>query len=276
MTASHQLPLIATPAPAHPPATGTLRLLVFNTQHASPGRARRQAAWIASQENADLVVVTEVGAGPGGHAIIEALGERGYSSVLAPVPTAPDYRAILASRGPALTPVPSGIPVLPHRGPAAHISVAGHTLGLLGLYVPSRGPQQRRNEHKRAFQQAVTTALPGFLGQFGGPVIIAGDLNVVEPGHIPHLPVFGDWEYRFYQAFLDAGLADAYRIVHPQGSDHSWFGRSGNGYRIDHAFVTRPHAAQVRGCEYLTAPREQGLTDHAAMTLTLDPSAQSS
>ena len=44
MTASRQLPLIALPEPAHQPATGTVRLLIFNAQHASPSRARRQAA----------------------------------------------------------------------------------------------------------------------------------------------------------------------------------------------------------------------------------------
>jgi len=32
--------------------------MLFNAQHAAPGRARRQAAWIAAQENADLVIVT--------------------------------------------------------------------------------------------------------------------------------------------------------------------------------------------------------------------------
>ena len=60
------------------------QLMVFNAQHASLSRAWRQAAWIASQENADLVVVTEVGAGPGGRALIEGLGEHGYAWVLAP------------------------------------------------------------------------------------------------------------------------------------------------------------------------------------------------
>ncbi len=215
------------------------------------------------------MVVTEVGAGPGGHALTEALGEHGYSSVLAPEPAAPDYRAILASRSPNLTPVPSGIGVLPHRGPAAVVDFAGHVVALLGLYVPSRGPQHRRNESKRAFQDAVAKALPSFLARFGGPVIVAGDLNVVEPGHMPHLPVFGDWEYGFYRSFLAAGMADAYRAMHPDGSDHSWFGRKGNGYRIDHIFVTRHHTAQVRLCGYVHSPRQQGLTDHAAMTLTL-------
>ena len=49
VAASRQLPLVALPEPARQPATGTVRLLIFNAQHKSPSRARRQAAWIASQ-----------------------------------------------------------------------------------------------------------------------------------------------------------------------------------------------------------------------------------
>ncbi|HEY2578700.1 MAG TPA: endonuclease/exonuclease/phosphatase family protein [Streptosporangiaceae bacterium] len=268
MIDNRQLSLLATP-PARSAATGTARLMVFNAQHAAPERARRQVAWIAAQENADLVVITEVGAGPGGHALIEALAEHGYFSVLAGEPAPPDYRAVLASRGPRLSPVPYGIDVFPYRGPSARADLGGQTIGLLGLYVPSRGPKQRRNENKRAFQGAIARALPSFLAQFSGPVIVAGDLNVVEPGHIPHLPVFGTWEYDFYRSFAEAGMIDAYRAVYPNGNDHSWFGRSGNGYRIDHVFVTASHAPQVRDCSYLHAPRHDGLTDHAVMTLAL-------
>ena len=68
------------------------------------------------------------------------------------------------------------------------MTAGGHTVGLLELYVPSRSPQQHRYENKRAFQNAVATALPGFLSQFGDPVSVAGDPNVVEPGHLPRLP----------------------------------------------------------------------------------------
>jgi hypothetical protein len=57
----------------------------------------------------------------------------------------------------------------------------------------------------------------------------------------------------------------AYRARHPNTWEHSWLGRSGNGYRIDHIFVTRQHAAQIHACGYLQAPRQLGLTDHAAM-----------
>jgi exodeoxyribonuclease-3 len=248
-----------------------VRLLVFNAQHASPGRARRQAEWIAAQERADALVISEVGSGPGGAALIGALTDGGYPSVLAPGPSFAGYGTVLASRAAALTVVPSGIGVLPDRGLAAAFTLAGQRIALLGLYVPSRGPKERRNEDKRAFQRAVTMALPGFLARFGGPVIVAGDLNVVEPGHIPHHAVFGDWEYGFYRSFADAGLTDAYRPLHPDAAGHSWFGRSGQGCRFDHAFVTTRHDGLIRSCRYLQEPRELGLTDHAAMAVSLGP-----
>jgi exonuclease III len=263
-------PHVAAPSQGKPPATGLrLQLLTLNVQRSSPERARRQADWIAAQESADVVVITEVSSGPGGDALASVLTGHGYHSIVAPPSGTRDYRTILASRDATLGAVPSGIDFLPHRAPAATVTAGGQQAGLLGLYVPSRGPKERRNEDKRAFQTAVTQVLPGFLARFGGPVIVAGDLNVVEPGHQPRYPVFGSWEYDFYRAFAAAGMTDAYRACHPDDAGHSWYGRGGNGYRFDHAFITSAHARLVRDCRYLHEPRRQGLTDHAAMTLTL-------
>lgn len=265
-------PHVAPPSLGKPPAMELrLRLLTLNAQHSSPERARRQAAWIAAQEGGSIVVITEVGPGSGGDALASALTGHGYHSIIAPPSGTRDYRTVLASRDATLKMVPSGIGVLPHRAPAATMTAGGKQVGLLGLYVPSRGPKERRNEDKRAFQAAATGALPGFLARFDGPVIVAGDLNVVEPGHQPAYPVFGSWEYDFYRAFVAAGMTDAYRACHPDDAGHSWYGRGGNGYRFDHAFITSAHARLVRDCGYLHEARQQGLTDHAAMTLTLGP-----
>ncbi len=209
-------PLVPSPRPAAATASTTaLRLLTFNAQHAAPDRARRQAAWLAQQRGADLVVLTEVGPGPGGRALLDALAQHGFPYLHAPRPDGADYSTVLASRNAPLEPVPTGIGFLPHRAPAAEIWIGGRRIRLLGLYVPSRGPPHRRNENKRAFQHAVTQALPGFLAAFDGPVIVTGDLNVVEPGHVPHYPVYGRWEYDFYHSFTDAGLIDAYRASTP-------------------------------------------------------------
>ncbi|MDX3224559.1 endonuclease/exonuclease/phosphatase family protein [Streptomyces sp. ME19-01-6] len=268
-TNGDQLSLLSSQPPRHPASTTKARLVILNAQHASPGRSARQAEWLGSQETADLVVISEVGQGPGGDALVTALADNGYASVLAPAPTTSDYRTVLASRTQALEPVESGISFLPHRAPAAAVRIGECTIGLLGLYVPSRGPKERRNEDKRAFQEAVAKTLPAFLDQFDGPVIVAGDLNILEPDHVPHYRVFGDWEYDFYRAFTASGLTDAFRHLHPHITEHSWFGRSGNGYRFDHAFVTTSHVGRVQTCRYLHQPRQDKLTDHSVMTLTL-------
>lgn len=266
MTAG-QLSLLASEISPDQACTDTARLVLFNAQHASPERARRQVEWLAGQEAADLVVISEVGPGPGGEALVNALGDHGYTSVVDPLPDTRDFRTVLASRSAPLTPVESGVSVLPHRAPCATVCVGSQLFTLLGLYVPSRGPAERRNQAKRAFQTAVATALPGLAARCQGVLIVAGDLNIVEPGHSPHHRVFGGWEYEFYRSFAAAGLADAFRHLQPDLVDHSWYGRGGNGYRFDHVFVTTAHTSRLLACEYLHEPRLRGLTDHSAMVM---------
>lgn len=101
------------------------------------------------------------------------------------------------------------------------------------------------------------------------PVIVAGDLNVIERGHQPPHKVFGDWEYTFYDSFQAAALTDVYRHLHPDEVVHSWFALTGNGFRFDHLFVSTPHADRVLACDYHQEARKAGLTDHAVMTLRL-------
>ncbi|GLX06633.1 exodeoxyribonuclease III [Microbispora sp. NBRC 16548] len=252
------------PAPGHRSATGMLRVITFNVQHAAPGRAHRQADWIAAS-TADVVVLTEVGHG---EQTPQAMCERGFA--VHDIDGGFDYRTVIASRVGDLEPAREvATSVMPHRAPAARLHLAGSaTVGLVGLYVPSRGPRHRRNVDKRAFQQAVAELLPTLHAEMKltGPVIVAGDLNVVEPGHVPHHTVFRSWEYTFYSGFIKAGLVDAYRHLHPAAVTHSWFGRNGSGYRFDHIFTTHPET--VTGCAYLQEPRVLRLSDHAAMTAT--------
>ncbi|TKS96083.1 endonuclease/exonuclease/phosphatase family protein [Streptomyces lasalocidi] len=265
-----QLSLLATGEPARQPATDAVRLLLFNAQHASPDRSRRQAHWIAGQDGADIAVLTEVSCAQGGDALVAALTERGYATVIAPRPSAPDYRTVIACRTSTVQTVPSLVTLTPHRAPAARVTVGGHDTAVLGLYVPSRGPKDQRNVAKRAFQESVTESMPRLLAAFPDmPVIIAGDLNVIERGHQPPHKVFGNWEYTFYDSFQTAGLTDTFRHLHPDEVAHSWFGRSGNGFRFDHIFVSTPHAERVLACDYHQKARQAGLTDHAVMTLRL-------
>lgn len=258
--------------PAHGTAsTVELRLLTWNLQHAAPVRARRQVAWLAGRLEADVAVLTEVKDSPGGDALVQALTEHGYRAIV-PAQAGGDYMTVVAARSHALEGLSSSLGFLPHRLVSARVEIGACTVGVAGLYVPSRGPRERRNLDKRAFQQAVSVYLAGLAATFGdGPVVVAGDLNVVEPDHQPRYSVFGDWEYGFYADFARlGGLVDAFRELHPGRVEHSWFGRGGNGYRFDHVFVTDQHRRQLRTCRYLHEPRLAGLSDHTAMAITLD------
>lgn len=253
--------------PTHKALPGTLRLLTWNVQHANSARSWAQAEWLAAQD-ADVVVLTEVASG--GYALSQALEEHGFTVQYAD--GGRDYLTMIASRiGKAELADEVRLAHLPHRCVAARLHLGdAPTVGVVGLYVPSRGPKERRNADKRAFQDAVAAILPGLARALAvpGPVVVAGDLNVVQPGHQPHHQVFAAWEYDFYRAFAAAGFGDAFLYCQPDAIDHSWYGRrSGDGYRLDHIFCS-PVTAVTR-CSYLHEPRITGLSDHSAMAATL-------
>ncbi|MFD5089217.1 endonuclease/exonuclease/phosphatase family protein [Amycolatopsis thailandensis] len=251
-------------------------VLTCNVQRASVSRARRQAAWLVDS-GADVLVLTEVSAGESGDELAKLLADDGFGVAL-PKPSENDrYRVLVAGRGVELTGVDVGAGSMGHRCVAARAALPAGEIGVLGLYVPSRGPAARRNQDKRAFQERVMTVLPTVEAVLDvpGPVVISGDLNVVEPAHDPRYAVFGEWEYDFYRAFGRAGFDDAFRIKEPTAMDYSWFGRPSangerNGYRFDHTFVSRAHRTAVLACRYDHSVRTDGLTDHSAMTLALD------
>jgi exodeoxyribonuclease-3 len=277
--------------PAYIAEPGRLRILTLNVQRAAPARALRQAAWLAAQP-LDVAVLTEVAAGASGDALSDALTAHGFTTHFAThaggpdlahrASQKPDYRVLIAGRTGKISPAPQvSTTCLPHRCVAVRNHLAppttadastggaaapGTTVGIVGLYVPSRGPKERRNVDKRAFQSAVTDLLPELAALLAvdGPIIITGDLNVLEPGHRPHHAVFGRWEYDFYRAFNSAGYTDAYRHLHPDTVEHSWYGRrSGLGYRFDHTFSSAPNA--ILECRYLHEAHTETLSDHAAM-----------
>jgi exodeoxyribonuclease-3 len=240
-----------------------ISVMTWNVQAASNQRALRQALWLEEHAWADAVVLTEVP--PSGRGHLEALEAVGFRCLVEQ--RSGDRRVLLGSRVGVLEPTAPVATGWPHRVMSAELQGLGRPLRLTGVYVPSRGPAQRRNVAKRAVQQAVSDALP--VMSAAGIDMIVGDLNVVEPDHQPHYGVFADWEYDFYRSFESHGFLDAYRSLHPSRVEHSWFGHSGNGYRFDHAFVSRESPWHVVKCWYDQTGRDGGLSDHAALVTQL-------
>jgi exodeoxyribonuclease III len=160
---------------------------------------------------------------------------------------------------------------LPSRAAAITLNGSGGPMRIIGAYVPSRDASVEKTERKRKWLNACHTAL---ASRPAGTAVFLGDLNVLEPGHQPHYPFFVPFEYDFYRQLTeDCGLVDAFRTLHPDTVEHSWVGRTGEGYRYDHAHCTPELAGALLACDYLHQPRLDRLSDHSALSvrLAVDP-----
>jgi exodeoxyribonuclease III len=247
-----------------------ISLLTFNIGNPSPERAQRQLAWLASRDE-HVLVLTETKASAGCKLLADAFASAGYT-VCFPQPDPGEYGTMIVTRV-AATPDPfsDAVGYLAARAAAIVLPTPDGPVRVIGLYVPSRDASPEKTERKRRWLACCDTALANNAGQ---PTVLLGDLNILEPGHKPRYPFFAPFEYDFYQALAGIhGLADAFRHLHPDETEYSWVGRTGDGYRYDHAFCSQELAGRVTSCRYIHQPRTDKLSDHSALALHLDLAA---
>jgi len=101
------------------------------------------------------------------------------------------------------------------------------------------------------------------------PTVFMGDFNTglehedVEGGPFPFTGA-GDM-----RTLLGMGWSDAWRKVHPDGREFSWYSHRNRGFRLDHAFLS-PHCQnRLLGAGFDHEVRTSGLTDHSALWVDL-------
>lgn len=239
-------------------------LFCWNIANPSEERAGKQAVWL-KQRPEDILLLTEVKQSKGCIFLERYLQAFGYN-VIFPKLEEQEYGVMAVSKSKlTLTNFSKLITDIPSRV----VSVELNQLEIVGVYVPSRGfDEGERLVKKKRFLDGLSNALE--KSGFSTSRIFCGDLNVLEPNHIPYYDYFKNWEYDFYRNLEKYQLRDAFRDIHPDAEEHSWFGRSGAGYRYDHCFVSDDLKNTVQECYYLHEPREIKLSDHSAMILELN------
>ena len=250
----------------------SLGLLTLNIGNPSPERAQRQLGWLATREE-DVLVLTETRASRGCQLLADRFTAAGYT-VIFPQPEPGGYGTMIISRVASQPGTwASRLDYLPARLACLALPIGnGAKVEVVGLYVPSRDATEAKIVRKCRFLEGCLDAFAASAAQAdpaaGAPVLL-GDLNILEPDHQPHYPFFRPFEYAFYRRLADLGLVDAFRHLHPVEVEHSWVGRTGDGYRYDHAFVSKGLLDALDGCTYLHQPRHLRLSDHSALTLRL-------
>lgn len=240
-----------------------LSFLTLNIGNPSVQRAERQLAWLSSRPE-HVLVLTEAKASAGCRLLADAFTTAGFH-VTFDVPDPGEYGVMIISRVRAQ---PAGLSAavgyLPSRAASVLLPAPAGLVEVIGAYVPSRDAGFEKTERKQkwlaAFQAALAARDPAL------PAVFLGDLNILEPGHQPRYRFFAPFEYDFYRALSSVyGLVDAYRHLHPAAVEHSWVGRTGDGYRYDHVFCSASLAPAVTACRYLHEPRNDRLSDHSAL-----------
>lgn len=141
--------------------------------------------------------------------------------------------------------------------PYRMIRVEFEGLLLCGVYMPNL-------LRKVPYWEALVGRL---AGDAGGHALAIGDFNtcrayVDEPGAI-------DATAHFIDKVEAIGFCDLWRRRYPDGREFSWYSTRGNGFRIDHAVLSRMLAARAGPVRYSHDERLAGLSDHSPLILDL-------
>ncbi|MHB8871914.1 MAG: endonuclease/exonuclease/phosphatase family protein [Candidatus Doudnabacteria bacterium] len=247
-----------------PEFTNSISLFCWNIANPSLKRAASQANWL-HKLNKDILVLTECKNSEGSRFIEKYLLFNGYE-VIFPRPDNNGYGVLVASKlKTKITLFANSVPFLNSRIVSISIELPSldDFIEIIGLYIPSRDVSSEKIIRKRTFLQNVISAFnnsPNYKYR-----VFCGDFNILEPNHFPHYSFFQDWEYGFYNALNGYELIDAYRYLHPTEQEYSWVGRTGDGYRYDHFFVSKALTQSIKKCFYLHDPRNEKLSDHSAI-----------
>jgi exodeoxyribonuclease-3 len=248
------------------PVHGNFSIFCWNIANPSLQRATKQALWLRRRPE-DILVLTEAKRSEGCLFLEKYFRAYGYN-VIFPKPEGTEFAVMIISKKSL---VPSNfsdkINYLRARVASVELNLSVGQLEIIGTYVPSRDAGYEKTTKKKRFLDELASrfeATKDFSRR-----IFCGDLNILEPSHIPHYPFFTDWEYDFYRSLTKYQFGDAFRHLKPSTQEYSWVGRTGDGYRYDHCFVSESLLLSVTSCEYLHEPRNIKLSDHSALITNL-------
>ncbi len=243
-----------------------MRFATLNVSGPSAARADRLVEFLPSLE-ADVLVLTETRQNLGTAQLLDHYRDLGYAVVAARSMDASERGVAVIQRAGRSVPLARELTAeVRHRLVASEV-LASQAITVVGAYVPSRDASPAKIARKQRFLSQMTALARHWAHEH---LVFLGDLNIVSRQHVPRFSTFRSWEYDALEALEHHGLVDAYALLHPDEQVHSWIGRKGAGYRYDYAFISAGLVPCLVDCEYLHEPRELGLSDHAAVVLTMD------
>lgn len=228
-----------------------MRILAWNIRQGGGTRLRVIGEALAGHD-ADILVISEYRGGDSANRLREALAALGYRHATMLTPAAGKNGVLVAARHPfgEHGAVSDAVPE-----PCRMVRVEFPGLVLCGIYMPNLLA-------KVPYWEALIAAL---AAKVNDAALAIGDFNtcrahVDEPGAI-------DATAHFIDKVEAVGFCDLWRRRYPEGREYSWYSTRGNGFRIDHAFLSPVLAARAGPIRYSHDERLAGLSDHSPLIL---------
>lgn len=247
--------------------TFNFSIFCWNIGNPSAQRAGKQVEWLRKRPE-NVLVLTETKRSEGCLLIERYFQAFGYN-VIFPKPKGNEYGVMIISKFQLeLGNFSISQENLKSRAASAILHLPSNELEIIAIYTPSRDTSYEKTQKKKCFLKSLSEALK--KNHTSKNRIFCGDLNILEPDHIPHYSIFKDWEYGFYSNLKNFNLFDTFRHLNPEVKEYSWVGRTGDGYRYDHCFVSINLLQFLRKCYYLHQYRDLKLSDHSALITNLE------
>jgi exodeoxyribonuclease III len=231
-----------------------MRLLSWNIRQGGGSRLARIASALEHHQ-ADILVLSEYRGGPSAARLLAALDALGYRYATTIMPPPGRAGVLIAARCAFYEHGTIGSDLAePHR----IVSVGFASFRLLGVYMPNLLA-------KVPYWEALITTLPA---DCGGRALAIGDFNTCRP----YLDEAGaiDRTAHYMDRIAEIGFCDLWRNRNPELREYSWFSTRGNGFRIDHAFLSDALVARTGAIRYSHEERLAGISDHSLLVVELD------
>jgi len=229
-------------------------LLAWNIRQGGGSRLARIADAL-TRHDADILVLSEYRGGDSAMRLLGALDTLGYAYLTALAPPPRFSGVLIAARCPFLEHggMGSGLPE-PYRV----VSVEFAAFSLVGIYMPNLLA-------KIPYWEALITGLKGKAGEHA---LAVGDFNTCRP-YLDEAAAIDKTAY-YMDRIAEIGFCDVWRRRDPAAREYSWFSTRGNGFRIDHAFLSDSLAARAGTIRYSHEERLAGLSDHSPLIVELE------
>lgn len=236
-----------------------MKIITWNIQHGGGKRISSILKVLELNSGCDVFILTEFRTNGNGHKIQDTLNSLGFRYSVYQETDSNKNKVFIASK------IEFSSNYFPQLMEHEHriievlfkeTSIGVGKLKIYGCYFP------QKDEKKHLFELLIHK-----IRTTECDVMVLGDLNTGKH----KIDELGETFYQsdYMDDFEDFRMTDAFRHLHGDKREFSWFSSYGNGFRIDHIFVSSGLKKHIKDCYYTHSHREDKFSDHSMMTLEL-------